>query len=118
MKKLLLLTAVLLCAVSATFAADHRVRVADFQFSPKTINAVVGDTVSWQWQTGAMNHTTTSVLIPAGAAAWDAPLNAATPRFRYTITVPGTYRYQCSFHSSVMKGTIRVTGGQGAAQQH
>ncbi len=109
MKKILLLAAFLVGSASATFAADHRVTVADFQFTPKTVNAVVGDTITWVWR-GPATHTTTSVTIPAGAAAWNTQLDATNTRFRYSLTVPGVYHYQCNFHFSIgMKGTIRVS---------
>ena len=117
MKKILLLAALLIGSVSATFAADHRVRVANFQFTPRIVNAVVGDTITWMWQNG--EHTTTSVSIPAGATPWDSPINAASPRFRIQLTVAGTYRYHCNFHFTMgMKGTIRVSAGGSAANQH
>jgi plastocyanin len=108
MKKFILLTALLLGGVAATFAADHKVTVSDFQFTPAVVNARVGDTISWSWQTGSMAHTTTSVTIPSGAAPWNSPMDATTPRFRYRITTAGTYRYQCNIHASIMKGTIKV----------
>src|SRR5213079_2933671 len=73
MKKILLLAALLIGSISAASAADHRVRVTDFRFGPKTVNAVVGDTISWVWQNGM--HTTTSVSVPAGAMPWNAPMD-------------------------------------------
>jgi plastocyanin len=115
MKKIFLLTAALLVSgVSATFAADHRVSVSDFRFSPKTVNAVVGDTITWRWQNGM--HTTTSTSIPSGAASWNSPIDSSHLRFRYQVTVAGTYRYQCNFHfAQGMVGTIRVTAGPARA---
>ena len=108
MKKILLLAALFTASVCAARAADHRVRVSDFRFGPRTVNAVVGDTISWMWQTGM--HTTTSVNIPAGATPWNAPVNVNSPRFRIRVTVPGTYRYQCNFHfAQGMRGTIVVS---------
>ena len=108
MKKLLLVTALLLSGVAATFAADHKVTVSDFQFTPAVVKARVGDTISWTFQAGSMAHTTTSVTIPSGAAPWNAPIDQTNTRFRYRITTAGTYRYQCNFHATIMKGTIKV----------
>src|SRR5207245_11066687 len=68
MKKILLLAALLIGSVSAGWAADHQVTVADFQFTPRIVNANVSDTISWVWQNGM--HTTTAVSIPAGARRW------------------------------------------------
>ena len=108
MKKFVLWAALLLGGVSASFAADHRVRVFDTEFSPKTINAVAGDTITWILQPGSTGHIVASVSIPSGAEPWDAPVNAESPRFRTTVTVPGLYRYHCRIHL-FMKGTINVT---------
>ena len=109
MKKILLLAALLIGSVSAAWAADHRVRVADFRFGPKTVNAVVGDTISWVWQNGM--HTTTSVSVPAGAMPWNAPMDISHTQFRIRLTVAGTYSYQCNFHfAQGMVGTIVVSG--------
>ena len=107
MKKLLLLAAVLIGSVSATFAADHRVTVSDFAFTPSTVNAVVGDTVSWTWRSGM--HTTTSTSVPPHARSWDAPMDSTHKRFRIQLRVAGTYTYICIFHSQAMMGTIVVS---------
>jgi plastocyanin len=108
MKKILLLAALLIGSVSAGWSADHRVRVADFAFTPSTVNAAVGDTISWTWRNGM--HTTTSVNIPQGARSWNAPIDSAHTRFRTRLTRAGTYSYQCNFHfAQGMVGTIVVT---------
>lgn len=108
MKKILLLAALLIGSVSVASAVDHRVRVTDFRFGPRNVNAVVGDTITWRWQTGM--HTTTSVNIPAGATPWNAPIDVSHPRFRIRLMVPGTYTYQCNFHfAQGMTGTIVVS---------
>ena len=106
MKKILLVVAFLISSVSATLASTHVVRVADFQFTPSTVNAVVGDLIVWRWQSGM--HTTTSTSVPAGARPWDAPINSTSTKFRYRIRVAGTYQYHCSIHP-VMQGTITVS---------
>jgi len=108
MKKILLLAALLIGGVSAAWSADHRVRVSDFQFTPSTVNAVVGDTITWRWQNGM--HTTTSVNIPAGARSWNAPIDSTHTRFRTRLREAGTYTYRCNFHfAQGMTGTIVVT---------
>jgi plastocyanin len=107
MKKRLFFLAVAFLSISGAFATIHVVRVSDFQFSPKTVNAVVGDTILWRWVNGA--HTTTSLVIPAGAPAWNKPIDAAHRRFGYRPMVAGVYNYQCNPHASVMKGKINVS---------
>ena len=120
MKKILLLAALLIGSVSAASAANHRVTVSNFVFTPSTVNAVVGDTVSWTWVNGM--HTTTSVTIPAGARPWNAPIDSTHTRFRTRLMVAGTYSYQCNFHfAQGMVGRIVVSaaapGGAPAVNQ-
>ena len=108
MKKILLLSALLIASVSATWAADHRVTASGMSFTPSTVNAVVGDSVTWVWRDGT--HTTTSTSIPPGARSWNAPLDSANTRFRTRLRVAGTYSYQCNFHfAQGMVGTIVVS---------
>ena len=108
MKKILLLAALLAGSVSVASAIDHRVTVSDFQFRPSTVNAAVGDTVTWTWRNGM--HTTTSTSVPQGARSWDAPIDSVNTRFRVKLRVAGTYQYQCNFHAfQGMVGTIVVS---------
>jgi plastocyanin len=108
MKRILLLATLLIGGLSVASATDHKVRVSDFVFTPGSVNAVVGDTITWRWQNGM--HTTTSTNIPAGAMPWDAPIDSAHTRFRIRLTVTGTYSYQCNFHfAQGMVGTIAVS---------
>ena len=111
MKKFILLFTVFFsCFVTSLNAATITIHVANFKFTPKTVNAVVGDVIQWVWDNG--DHTTTSKTIPVGAAAWDAPMNTTDhPTFSYTITVQGTYNYKCTPHEAFgMVGTITATG--------
>lgn len=102
MKTKILLTLVLGLLVlvginTSAFATKHRISVANFQFSPKTIpNVHLGDTIRWFWMTGM--HTTTSDTIPAGAAAWDHPMDIEDTIFEYVPSLVGTYKYHCTPH--------------------
>jgi len=107
MKKITLFTALLLCSFSLLYATTITVRVSDFQFKPKTVNAKVGDTIRWLWQNGI--HTTSSLTIPAGALAWNRPIDSAHKNFKYRLRVAGTYKYQCNIHFTIMKGTLNIT---------
>ncbi|HWH63506.1 MAG TPA: plastocyanin/azurin family copper-binding protein [Ginsengibacter sp.] len=92
-----------------TNATTHNVSVQNFQFSPSTINVSVGDVIHFVWVAGT--HTTTSTSVPAGADAWDAPIDATHTTFDYTVAQPGSYSYQCTFHASFgMVATIAATG--------
>jgi plastocyanin len=112
MKKILLLAALLIGSVSAAWAADHRVTVSNFVFTPSTVNAVVGDTISFMWVNGM--HTTTATMVPVGARRWNKPLDVSHTRFRVPLTVAGTYNYRCNFHfAQGMVGTIVVSASPG-----
>jgi len=109
MKKTLFL-AVILFVVTGTIHAQvvHKVKVSNYQFSPKTVNAVVGDKIKWVWVNGG--HTTTSTSVPTNASTWNKPINKNNLTFTYTVRKAGTYKYRCNFHFSLgMVGTIKVT---------
>lgn len=107
MKKILLVLSAVLFLQYA-FATVHEVQVSNFQFSPATVDAVVGDTMKWVW--GGGFHTTTSTSVPNGASTWDAPMQSANDSFVYVLTVAGTYNYFCSIHPTSMTATLNVTG--------
>jgi plastocyanin len=102
--KLLALYLILACNANATV---HMVNVADFSFSPSSMNVVVGDTVMWMWVSGT--HTTTSTSVPTGAATWNANINSANSFFNYKVTVAGTYNYFCAVHPTLMTGSFTAT---------
>jgi len=106
MKNILLFVAAMLF-IETGFATTHKIKVSDFQFSPATTNAVVGDTLVFIWKSGF--HTTTSLKIPANAKPWDAPMNSTNKKFKYVITKAGTYNFDCSIHPLNMIGKIKVT---------
>ncbi len=106
MKKILLLT-LLTGSFTIAFAHKIKIKVSNFQFNPKTVNAVVGDTIIWIWVNGS--HTTTSTSVPTGAVTWNKPIDASHLRFKYILKKAGTYRYHCTIHPTLMIGTIKVT---------
>ncbi len=112
-KTLLLIPGILL--VSLSHATTHLVTVQNFSFSPSNFSAAVGDTVEWEWVGGT--HTTTSLTIPAAAAAWNNNINSTTTVFKYVITATGTYNYWCAIHTTMMEAsfTVAVTGIQNIA---
>ena len=91
-------------------ATIHTISVADFQFSPNSVNAVCGDTIEWVLSSG--HHTTTSATIPNCAAAWSSPINVFIPTYNIVVSCPGTYNYKSSVDAS-MNGTIIVSGVTG-----
>ena len=108
MKKIYLLITTLLF-LKSSFATTHLIEIVDNQFSPATINAVVGDTIQWKWKGDF--HTTTSTDIPNGAAPWNSAIHNKGHIFKYKVTVEGTYNYICKIHAPLgMTGIITVTG--------
>ena len=106
--KFTVLVFLMFCSVFAVKANLIKITVSSFQFNPANVTANIGDTLEWDYING--NHTTTSVSVPAGAAAWDAPMNAAGDTFRYVLKIAGTYNYHCSIHPVAMIGVITVNG--------
>src|SRR4051812_20400608 len=93
--KILYTAALALLFHLASHATTRPVSVSNFQFSPATVNAVVGDVIQFNWSSGT--HTTTcgsglsGTSLPAGAAEWDNTISAGVTTFSYTLTTAGTY---------------------------
>ena len=97
----------------------HVITVENFQFSPKNFTVNVGDTIRWQRDdsTGSISHTTTSDVIPAGAASWDSPISQNNPSYTYVVTVAGTYNYVCTPHAAMgMVGSFVASPASGTDQ--
>ena len=100
--------------------ANATIRVVTCQnspshFLPVTVNAVVGDTISWEWVAGTHVVGPMSASdIPNGAAMFNAPIDFNYQGFMYVVTVVGMYHYEC--HPSTPHGEpgyINVTSGTG-----
>lgn len=90
---------------------------ANNTFTPNAVlDAVVGDTIKWNWIGGI--HTTTSMFIPPGAATWNANLDNVNTSFSYKITVAGAYVYQCTPHAGVMVGGFNATDPTGIIENN
>ncbi len=105
MKKILFPILCFLCIESK--ATTWTVTVQDFQFTPSTLNVVVGDVIHWVWVMGV--HTTSSLIVPAGASSWSSPLNSLNLSFDYMVAVPGVYSYQCNIHPTLMMGSFTAS---------
>lgn len=91
---------------SSSYCTNHNVNVQNFSFSPSTVNAIVGDTITWTWVSGS--HTTTcdgvwpGTSLPPGATPWDEPINSVTTTYSYVIAIDGEYDYVCMMHASMI----------------
>ncbi|MGE0636482.1 MAG: T9SS type A sorting domain-containing protein [Bacteroidia bacterium] len=96
------------------YATIHVVQVSNFQFSPNSLNVNVGDTIRWTWVNGT--HTTTSGIVPSGAASWNSPISSSSTTFDYKVTVAGSYSYICVPHEGMnMIATFTASGTTGIA---
>ncbi len=104
----LVMSLVLFISISS-FAVKHVVTVGNYFFNPSSLNVSVGDTMRWVWSAGS--HTTTSGVIPAGAAPWDHQINSTNTSYEYPVTVAGTYNYVCTPHAAMgMIATFTASG--------
>jgi|GEM_PF-833626 len=102
--KLLSLFIMVLLFIVPVKSTTHNVDVGDFFFDEVSFTVAVGDTIVWTLIAGA--HTTTSTVVPAGAATWAYTFSGISDTFSYIITVPGVYEYICSFHPLLMIGSF------------
>jgi len=91
----------LACAPSAA-AGTVAVTIKDFEFSPQSIAAKVGDIVTFT-NTGSVQHTAT---LDQGDCGTEKIAPGASGGL--TFSKPGTYAFHCAIHSS-MTGTIVVS---------
>ena len=115
MKKYLSLAAICMLFTLSGYSFTQIVNVSSYVFTPSSFTINIGDTIKWVWVGGT--HTTTSLTIPAGAAAWDDPINSSKTSFIYVPAKTGTYNYKCTFHFAMgMKGSFTVVCPQASAQ--
>lgn len=63
-------------------------------YEPESFKVSVGDTILWQGPFS--KHPMTLMKAPKGAAGFS-NINSGTS-YRYVVTVPGSYEYQCDKH--------------------
>jgi plastocyanin len=79
-----------------------------YKFAPENIAVAAGTTVTW---TNSDNFTHSVRLIDDGNVVLTMkPGESVT----FTFDEPGLHHYDCSFHSTDMKGTVLVTDGDAA----
>lgn len=98
----------MLACTSLSHATTHIITQEALTFNPAALSVMVGDIIEWHWTGGT--HTTTSLIIPVGAATWDSPLTTDNQVFSYTVTVMGQYTYKCTPHFEMgMGGAFQAT---------
>ncbi len=85
-------------------------------YSPDRFTVVVGvnNTITWTNNDVGHNHTVTSQIIPTGAAPFNSGNMVKNATYTVTLTVPGLYRYGCSYHPW-MAGIIDVVASKSSS---
>ncbi len=80
-------------------------------YSPASLSVNVGDVIEW---TGNFDfHPLQSTTVPSGAATFQ-KLSGGVATFSYTVTVAGSYSYQCNNHVQFgMTGSFTAASGAG-----
>jgi len=83
------------------------VAVRNNLFAPATLEVPVNSTVTWQWNSGGVEHNVTFETGPSSG-------NQTSGSFPRTFQTAGTYAYVCTIHGAqVMSGVVNVTAGTG-----
>jgi plastocyanin len=75
--------------------------LANFAFSPATLNIQVGTMVSWT------NNDSTTHTVTSDNGIFDSGNLAPNATFSYTFNTAGTFAYHCAIHTS-MTGKVVV----------
>jgi plastocyanin len=106
-------------ATSTSSAAPNTITIpqgagsaAQLNFSPSTMTVASGTTLTFVDQDNSAPHNVYFTSVPSGATISQNPSSVLMQGDTYTVTLttPGTYHYECQFHSGWMQGTITVTG--------
>jgi cytochrome c oxidase subunit 2 len=94
-----------------TGVGDHE---DSLNFQPASITVAAGTTVIWVNDDTTSTHNVYFLTMPTGATIATNPSpdtkSWTNNMYSVTLTVPGTYTYDCQYHSGWMQGTITVTG--------
>ncbi len=88
---------------SGSSAVSAKVKMVNFAFQPATITIQRGTKVVWRNASATTNHTSTS-----DTGVWDSGVVVPGGAFSRVFKVRGTFKYHCSIHPTVMKGTVKV----------
>jgi plastocyanin len=98
---------------SKTKSKPKEVTVADFYFSPEKLTIKKGQSVLWVWaESNTYPHDVHLKSGPKGLknkASYSTKTTAVSDaEFEKEFTVPGTYKYICTIHPTMMHMTIVV----------
>jgi plastocyanin len=88
--------------------------VSNDKFTPSDISVTTGTTITWQWNSGGVDHTVTFDDGPDSGVK-------SSGTFTRTFQTAGTFPYFCQIHRNLgMTGTVTVTAastGSGGGTQ-
>jgi plastocyanin len=93
---LVILAAALVLAIPAIAAAPITVNIEFSDYRPDQLDVLPGETVTWT-NVSERTHTVTS-----DTRLFDSGNVAGGARFSFTFTQPGSYRYHCTIHPSIV----------------
>lgn len=107
------LAGVTLPASAGQGAKPKTVSVADFYFGPSAVTVQKGGTVRWVWRaTNVEPHDVHLKQGPPGLkhkSSYSTKTTAVTnATFTKAFPTPGTYRFICTIHPTLMKLTVTV----------
>lgn len=83
------------------------VAVRNNLFDPATLEVPVNTTVTWQWNSGGVEHNVTFESGPNSG-------NRSSGSFPRTFQAAGSHAYVCTIHGAeAMSGVVNVTAGTG-----
>jgi plastocyanin len=83
-------------------AAETKVEIENFDFTPMALQVAVGTKVTWTNHDDDP-HTVVSVDTPV---AFKSPPLDTDDSFSFTFTKPGTYKYFCSVHPKMVATVV------------
>jgi plastocyanin len=101
----------LLSAAPASAASRKTVRIGDNYLAPQTLKVKSGTRITWRWpgydQAGDV-HDVGLMKGPSGVKRFRSEAASTEYSFTRRLTVPGTYRFNCSLHHE-MRMTVKVS---------
>jgi plastocyanin len=90
-------------AASAPAAGAAAVAIKDFAFTPQTIQAKVGETITWT------NGDSTAHTVTLDDKSVDSGNVGPSATYSHAFTQAGSFAYHCVIHTQ-MTGTITISG--------
>jgi len=101
MKKYLYAFTLGLSLISSSAWADQTINIKDHLFAPDKVTVAVGTKVTW------VNHDADPHTVVSQDRKFRSSALDTNDNFSYIFTEPGTYKYFCTLHPTML-GTVTV----------